>query len=78
MKKILICLTAILCVSCTNDLPKVREPAYVTKTNYLGKVDDLLVAHIQYDNHEYIAFKERNGWICGIIHSPNCKCLKGA
>ena len=74
MKKILICLAALGFVGCGNGFPKTTESVTITKTNYGGSINDILVCHFEYDSHEYIAFKQKNGWVCGIEHSPKCPC----
>ena len=76
MKKILILLVAaICCCGCGNDIPKTREQAFITKTNYSGFMDErIAVSRIEYDGHEYIAFKQFNGLFGGVTHSPDCPC----
>lgn len=75
MKKILILLVAICCCGCSNDIPKTREQAFITETNYIGFLDEeVIVSRIEYDGHEYIAFKQFQGVFCGIVHSPECHC----
>ena len=77
MKKILILLAAICCCGCSNDIPKTREQAFITKTNFSGFTDErIYVFHLEYDGHEYIAFKQFRGVFGGITHSPDCHCKK--
>lgn len=75
MKKILILLVTICCCGCSNDIPKIREQAFITKTNFSGFTDERIgVFYLEYDGHEYIAFTHRNGLFGGIVHSPECPC----
>ena len=75
MKKILILLATICCCGCSNDVPKTREQAFITETNYNGFIDErIIVFHIEYNGHEYIAFSQWNNSFQGIVHSPDCPC----
>ena len=75
MKKILILLAAICCCGCSNDIPKIRKQAFITKTNFIGHIDErVAVYQIEYDGHEYIAFSHFHSSFRGIEHSPKCPC----
>lgn len=75
MKKFLILLIIICCCGCKNDIPKTRERAFITKTNFRGYVEERVeVYHLEYDGHEYIAFKQWNGTFGGVVHNPDCPC----
>ena len=55
MKKILILLAAICCCGCSNDIPKTREQAFITKTNFIGPIDERIAAfHIEKEAKELI------------------------
>lgn len=75
MKKFLISLATICCCGCGNDIPKMREQAFITKTNFSGITDERIgVFHLEYNGHEYIAFNQWRGLFVGIVHSPDCPC----
>lgn len=75
MKKILILLAAIYCCGCENDIPKIRKQAFITETNFIGPIDErVAVFQIEYNGHEYIAFRQWGGIFKGIVHSPDCPC----
>lgn len=75
MKKILILLAAICCCGCSNNIPKIREQVFITKTNLIGPIDErVVVFQIEYDGHEYIAFRQWYDSFAGIVHNPDCPC----
>ena len=75
MKKILILLASICCCGCGNNIPKIREQAFITETNFIGPIDErIVVFQIEYNGHEYIAFRQWRTIFEGIVHSPDCPC----
>lgn len=75
MKKILILLVTICCCGCENNIPKIREQAFITETNFIGPIDErIAVFQIEYNGHEYIAFRQWRAAFGGIVHSPDCPC----
>lgn len=75
MKKFLILLAAICCCGCSNNIPKTRDQAFITGTNFKGFIDErIVVFQIEYNGHEYIAFKQWRGTFGGVVHSPDCLC----
>lgn len=75
MKKFLILLIVICCCGCGNNIPKTRDQAFITGTNFKGFIDErIVVFRIEYDGHEYIAFKQWSGLFEGVVHSPDCPC----
>lgn len=68
-------MTTICCYGCSNDIPKLRKQAFITETNFIGSIDErIAVFQIEYNGHEYIAFKQWRGLFGGIVHSPDCPC----
>ena len=75
MKKFLICLATICCCGCENDIPKTRKQVFITETNFIGPFDErVVVFQIEYDGHEYLAFRQWNSLFEGIVHNPDCPC----
>ena len=66
MKKILICLIALVAVSCLPDKQEIVSSELQCTTEGYFK-------YIEYDGHEYLVWKSR-GYVGGITHSPNCPC----
>lgn len=72
MKKILICLLcAIVCCGC-EDYGNQRVDN--TSASYMDFEIDRRLWAVEFEGHEYIIYEGYHEG--GIIHSPNCKCLK--
>lgn len=81
MKKLLILLTAFLCscedggyVQVRNNIGVNTDPARVL----YDQVPFREIIHFEYKGHYYIKFASRiyKGAEAGVVHDPDCKCMK--
>jgi uncharacterized lipoprotein YajG len=74
MKKILL-LSVLLFCGCDNTPSNVEVAPLVKITKVRINSGDFEIISVTHDEHEYIVMKGYQKG--GIIHSPNCSCLKG-